>query len=97
MSRGHKDGRRRRDVCVWVGCWRRVQMSLGKKKKKKDKLLLVPLFLHPSDVPFLLVVWKTLTPRRHPPFLLSFPYLSAPICFTVPCTGTNGLAPLQPK
>lgn len=44
----------------------RIQKSQGKKDKKKDKLLLAPLFLHPSDVPFLRVVWKTLTPPPQP-------------------------------
>lgn len=93
-------------VC-WVGTGghsrgRRPCKSQGK-KTKKDKVLLPPLFLHPSVVPFLLVVSKTMnppTPPNHHPFihtpqplfLLSFPYLSGPICFTVPCTWTNGLA-----
>lgn len=93
MSRGCKDGRKRREVCLWMGVGdiERVQMNQG--KERVEKLLLAPLFLHPNNVPFLLVVWKTLTPP--PPFLLSFPYLSAPICFTVPCTWTNGLAPAR--
>lgn len=52
-------------VFVWVlGMYqgREDSEEPGEKKdKKKDKLLLAPLFLHPSDVPFPLVVWKTLT------------------------------------
>lgn len=56
-------------MCVFgLGVGGGFRWASGKRKKKKDKLQLVPLFLHPSDVPFLLVVWKTLTPRRHPPF-----------------------------
>lgn len=66
MSRGCKDGRRRREVCLWMGVGdiERVQMNQG--KERVEKLLLAPLFLHPNNVPFLLVVWKTLTPP--PPF-----------------------------
>lgn len=51
-------------ICMGVGDASReggFRGARGKKTKKKDKLLLAPLFLHPSDVPFPLVVWKTLT------------------------------------
>lgn len=47
------------------------------KRQKKYKLLLAPLFLHPSDVPFLLVVWKTLTPSPSPSHTHSVTPLSA--------------------
>lgn len=52
-----------------------------KKGKKKDKLLLASLFPHPSDVPFLLVVWKTLTPsctNSVPPILAIVPIPVSP-------------------
>ena len=63
------------------------------KKKKKDKLLLVPLFLNPSDVPFLLVVWKTLTPPLTPPPSSTFPILRNPDLLHSPLHRDKWLGP----
>ena len=67
-------------------------MSLGK-KKKKDKLLLVPLFLNPSDVPFLLVVWKTLTPPVDTPLSAIFPIPVSPDLLHSPLHRDKWLGP----
>lgn len=67
-------------ICMGVGDIAReggFRRAKGKKTKKKDKLLLAPLFLHPSDVPFLRVVWKTLTPPPPQPNTHSITPLSA--------------------
>lgn len=101
VSRGHVDGKREEGSVYLSVCWDIVRVGMlrrGEKDKKEKKLLVTPLFPHPSNTPFLLVVWKTLTPPHSfctlhnplpPPLLLSFPYLSASICFTVPCTWTR--------
>lgn len=70
VSRGHVDGKREEGSVYLSVCWDIVRVGMlrrGEKDKKEKKLLVTPLFPHPSNTPFLLVVWKTLTP---PPLLL---------------------------
>lgn len=65
VSRGHVDGKREEGSVYLSVCWDIVRVGMlrrGEKDKKEKKLLVTPLFPHPSNAPFLLVVWKTLTP-----------------------------------
>lgn len=81
VSRGHVDGKREEGSVYLSVCWDIVRVGMlrrGEKDKKEKKLLVTPLFPHPSNAPFLLVVWKTLTP---PPLLLHTSQSPPPLCY----------------